>query len=211
VGDGPNSQQRYCKAALALTVSALTHRHRGSAWRIERPHAFGGYGERIISSKSFSDWPWATPHEGGDRTAVTPARLRPTVDCAVPGAGSGSGVGAVSGGITSARELRPNRPVLPNFYTQGGLIRPTPKCTRSARAGAAPCRDKTFLTLPPFHPHEMLYKHTTNFTIYYERGRGMNRTRSSIYSYPPVKTAVSNFYGTCCDSCYRERKNVPID
>ncbi len=51
----------------------------------------------------------------------------------------------------------------------------------------------TFYTYQPFYPHHMLYAHKDRYHRYYDNGRGMNRTRASYY-YPPVKTAISNFY-----------------
>ena len=51
----------------------------------------------------------------------------------------------------------------------------------------------TYYTYQPFYPHHMLYAHKDRYHRYYDNGRGMNRTRA-VYSYPPVKTALSNFY-----------------
>ncbi len=51
----------------------------------------------------------------------------------------------------------------------------------------------TFYTYQPFYPHHMMYAHKDRYHKYYDNGRGMNRTKAS-YSYPRVKTAISNFY-----------------
>ena len=51
----------------------------------------------------------------------------------------------------------------------------------------------TYYTYQPFYPHHMMYAHKDRYHRYYDNGRGMNRTRA-VYSYPHVKTAVSNLY-----------------
>ncbi|MCM2369572.1 hypothetical protein [Aporhodopirellula aestuarii] len=128
--------------------------------------AFGGHGgERIVSSEVVSDVVVGESYEGA----------------------------VVSGGTGAVQNREYGQPDLfYNFYTQG------PANSANAQMYVSPVPvppnvGHTFLTYQPFYPHEMLYKHTDRFHNYYDGGRGMNRTRVS-YSYPPVKTAVSNFY-----------------
>lgn len=51
----------------------------------------------------------------------------------------------------------------------------------------------TFNTYQPLYPHEFMYRHTDRYHNVYDNGRGENRTRVH-YSYPPVRTALSNLY-----------------
>jgi len=79
-----------------------------------------------------------------------------------------------------------------NYYTQGYAN------TANAQMYVSPMPvpanvGHTFYTYQPFYPHHMLYAHKDRYHRYYDNGRGMNRTRAT-YSYPPIKTALNNFY-----------------
>ena len=79
-----------------------------------------------------------------------------------------------------------------NYYTQGYSN------TANAQMYLSPLPippnvGHTYYTYQPFYPHHMLYAHKDRYHRYYDNGRGMNRTRA-VYSYPPIKTAASNFY-----------------
>jgi len=189
VATGQTRKQRYCKAALALTVSALTA---SASWVAggSNAHAFGGYGERIISSQVVSDVAVGNSHEGGESHGGDTGGGCANGDCGGAGAGSGAGGGGGAGGYQAREYGQPD--LFYNFYTQGGANSANAQMYTSP-VPVPPHVGQTFLTYQPFHPHEMLYKHTDKFHNYYDGGRGMNRTRVQ-YSYPPVKTAVSNFY-----------------
>jgi len=98
---------------------------------------------------------------------------------------SGSGAGGMRRGFG-----RPD--LFYNYYTQGNSN------TTNAQMYLSPMPvpanvGHTFYTYQPFHPHHMLYAHKDRYHKYYDNGRGMNRTRAT-YSYPPIRTAWSNFY-----------------
>ncbi len=79
-----------------------------------------------------------------------------------------------------------------NYYTQGYSNSANAQMYLSPLP-VPPNVGHTFYTYQPFYPHHMLYAHKDRYHRYYDNGRGMNRTRAHYY-YPPVKTAVSNFY-----------------
>ncbi len=134
--------------------------------------AGGGHGgERVISSQVVSDTVVGESYDGGGQCA------------------DGSCAGG-SGGVQNREYGQPD--LFYNFYTQGGANSANAQMY-VAPVPVPPHVGHTFYTYQPFYPHEMLYKHKDRFHNYYDGGRGMNRTRVS-YSYPPVKTAVSNFY-----------------
>jgi hypothetical protein len=135
--------------------------------------SFDGHGgERVISSQVVSDTVVGESYVGGG-------------ECA-DGSCAGGGTGAVQNREYGQPDL------FYNFYTQGGANSANAQMY-VAPVPVPPHVGHTFYTYQPFYPHEMLYKHKDRFHNYYDGGRGMNRTRVT-YSYPPVKTAVSNFY-----------------
>jgi len=138
-------------------------------------HAFGG-GEYIVHSEVVSD------------TVVGGAN-----DCASGDCGGTAGA-AIRGGEAGfpSRTQYGQPDLFYNYYTQ------SPANAANAQMYLAPVPvpphvGHTFYTYQPFYPHEMLYKHKNRFHNYYDNGRGLNRTRAT-YSYPPVKTAISNVY-----------------
>lgn len=79
-----------------------------------------------------------------------------------------------------------------NYFTQGYSNQANAQMYLSPMP-IPPNVGHTFYTYQPFYPHHMMYAHKDRFHRYYDNGRGMNRTRA-LYYYPPVKTAISNFY-----------------
>ena len=101
------------------------------------------------------------------------------------GANAGGGAGGIRRGFG-----QPD--LFYNYYTQGYANTANAQMYLSPLP-VPPNVGHTFYTYQPFYPHHMLYAHKDRFHRYYDNGRGMNRTRA-LYYYPPVKTAVSNFY-----------------
>ncbi|MFG0289526.1 MAG: hypothetical protein ACF8CQ_15205 [Rhodopirellula sp. JB044] len=165
------STRRFRKVFLTLAASASLLTGASSAM------AFGGHGgERIVSSQVVSDVAVGETYEDGEYVGG---------DCA-----SGNCGGSGSGMVQNREYGQPD--LFYNFYTQGGANSANAQMY-VAPVPTPPHVGHTFYTYQPFYPHEMLYKHKDRFHNYYDGGRGMNRTRVT-YSYPPVHTAVQNFY-----------------
>lgn len=185
--------------ALAASVSLLTG---GSS-----VFAFGGRGgEQIISSRVVSDVvvggsAQSSANIAGDVASGACASAKDGINNAgtlqggsgavLSGDGSAVYADGLYGGAVQGREYgQPD--LFYNFYTQGAANAANAQMY-VAPVPVPPHVGHTFLTYQPFYPHEMLYKHNDRFHNYYDGGRGMNRTNVK-YTYPPVKTAVSNFY-----------------
>ena len=104
---------------------------------------------------------------------------------------SAADAGITSGGGTQRRAFgQPD--LFYNYFTQGYNNQANAQMYLSPMP-IPPNVGHTFYTYQPFYPHHMMYAHKDRYHKYYDNGRGMNRTRASYY-YPPVKTAISNFY-----------------
>lgn len=190
-----NHRYRNVLVTLAATASLISG---GSvAYAVGGPGHVGG--ERIISSRIVSDTVVgdSTIGAGGASNVTATAGGCANGDCSA-GAASGSGSASSAGGVYSdgagfAHGREYGQPDLfYNFYTQGAANQANAQMYISP-VPVPPHVGQTFITYQPFSPHEMLYKHHDRFHNYYDGGRGMNRTHVS-YSYPPVRTGLSNFY-----------------
>jgi hypothetical protein len=104
---------------------------------------------------------------------------------------SASDAGIISG-TGGARRAFGQPDLFYNYFTQGYSNRANAQMYLSPLP-IPPNVGHTYYTYQPFYPHHMLYAHKDRYHRYYDNGRGMNRTKAT-YSYPPVKTAISNFY-----------------
>jgi hypothetical protein len=104
---------------------------------------------------------------------------------------SASNAGIISG-TGGARRAFGQPDLFYNYFTQGYSNRANAQMYLSPMP-IPPNVGHTYYTYQPFYPHHMLYAHKDRYHRYYDNGRGMNRTKAT-YSYPPVKTAISNFY-----------------
>ena len=101
--------------------------------------------------------------------------------------------GVIGGGSAGCLERRYGQPDLfYNYYTQGYCNRANAQMYISP-VPVPPNVGHTFYTYQPLYPHHYMFKHKDRYHNYYDDGRGTNRTRVH-YSYPPVRTALSNLY-----------------
>lgn len=80
-----------------------------------------------------------------------------------------------------------------NFYSQG-------YCDRPAGIYPSPMptplmAGRTYITYQPLMPHEYMYKHHRSYHMYYDGGKGLNRTLVN-YSTNPVASAIKKIHYT---------------
>lgn len=148
-----------------------------------------GYGESIVGMQVLSDT--ASPIDTGSYAGdMSPSDAGVEyVDGGVIGGDCSSGN---CNGIGSQERKYGQPDLFYNYYTQGNANRANAQMYVSPRP-VPPFVGNTFYTYQPFYPHHYLYAHKDRYHNYYDNGRGTNRTRAT-YSYPRVRTAVSNIY-----------------
>lgn len=171
-----------------------------ATWAVSSGSASANDGSFIVASQVVSDTVAPATAFVGDLASATisdgcaDGSCGASASCGDCGAGLlGRFCNAGNGGGAGCQPRKYDRPDLfYNFYSQGNCN------SANAQMYISPVPvpqfvGHTFNTYQPLYPHEFMYRHQNRYHNNYDNGRGMNRTKVK-YSYPPVRTAVTNLY-----------------